>query len=297
MSKIAMLFAGQGAQSPGMGKALYEQYPEVRPIFDLAADYLPVCFEGPKEALTLTSNAQPCLFAVNLACARVLARELHIEGVAGFSLGEIPAAAFCGLMSDAEAFELVLHRARAMQACAQDNPGRMFAVIKLTAQAVEDLCAPIEGAYPINYNAPGQTVVACLEHAAENFPAAVAAAGGRALPLAVGGAFHCPAMDAASASLAAYVQGVEIKVPTLPLYANATAQPYPVGAPDDCRALLAEQVHRPVLWQKTIEHMLADGFDTFVEAGPGQVLSRLVQKIAPEATVLQGLPAQLAAQA
>lgn len=283
MAKIAFLFAGQGAQAVGMGQDLYQSSPAARAIFDLAGERIrELCFRGPVEELNRTVNTQPCLFAMDLACARAL-QSLGVKaaGAAGFSLGEIPALAYAGAFSDAQALAFVQLRAQAMERCVAANPGAMYAVLRLPAEKVEEICRGLEQAYPVNYNCPGQTVVACAEDTAPGLQEAVAAQGGKALRLAVSGAFHSPFMDQASAEVAQFIQNQEFQPPAIPVYANATARAY-----QDPHEQLAWQINHPVLWQQSMEKMIADGFDTFVEVGPGLVLSGLLKKINPGARIL-----------
>jgi [acyl-carrier-protein] S-malonyltransferase len=156
----------------------------------------------------------------------------------------------------------------------------MFAVLKLDDIVVESICRSLGQAYPANYNCPGQLVVACADYCAEKLQQEVSGSGGKALKLAVSGAFHSPFMDDAAKAMAAFLESRSFGQPGMPLYANATAQVY-----GDPKELLAGQVNSPVLWRVTIENMIADGFDTFIEAGPGKTLSGLVRKICSDATV------------
>ena len=206
MGKIAFVFSGQGAQYSGMGKALYASSPAAKAVFDMADSLRPgtarQCFEGSMEELTQTVNTQPCVFAVDLAAARALAeRGIQPDCVAGFSLGEIAALAFAGVLSDEEAFRLVCKRGELMDKAARENPGAMVAVLKLTSAQTEELCQRFEKTYPVNYNSPAQTVVATTTENADAFCQAVKAAGGKAKVLPVSGAFHSPFMaDAAAAT-------------------------------------------------------------------------------------------------
>ncbi|MDR2515095.1 MAG: ACP S-malonyltransferase [Christensenellaceae bacterium] len=279
MAKLAFLFAGQGAQAPGMGRALYAASKAARAVFDrgeaLSPGVLDLCFNGPAEALNQTLNAQPCLFLMDLACARAAEEAgLVAAGAAGFSLGELPAAAFCGLLSEKEAFLAVLERARLMQAAAEQNPGAMCAVLKLPSDEVLRL-ANEHGVYAVNFNAPGQTVVSGLVPKLEGFERAVAASGGRAARLKVGGAFHSPYLEGASATFYAHLSSYSFLAPRIPLYSNLSALPYG----ENPRAALALQMKSPVLWQQSIEAMRKDGFTAFVELGAGKTLSGLTRRI------------------
>lgn len=262
-----------------MGKDLYMRFDRVKALFDMADakrnGIKDLCFNGPKDQLELTANTQPCLFLTDLACAEALAEKgIAADGVAGFSFGEIPAACYAGLMGKSQAFDFVCYRANAMQQCAEKYPGAMFAVLKLTEVQVQSICAALEQAYPVNYNCPGQTVVACAESTAAALQRAVAEHGGKAIKLAVSGAFHSPFMNEAGESIAAYLDKEQLGDMRIPLYANLTARIY-----DHPKKLLSRQVNHPVLWQKTIEHMTADGYDHFIEVGPGKTLSGLIKKI------------------
>ncbi|MCL2547280.1 MAG: ACP S-malonyltransferase [Oscillospiraceae bacterium] len=276
---VSFVFAGQGAQAVGMGKSLYVALPKVKALFDMAEAKQPglldIMFNGAKEQLDMTINTQPAMFLVGLACAYAQeAQGIYATGVAGFSLGEISALCYAGWLDESQAFDLVRKRAEFMQSCAEKNPGNMFAVLKLPNEQIETICAEVGEAWAVNYNCPGQTVVACAVESVNALAEAVTAAGGRAMKLPVSGAFHSPFMTEASEKMAQYLESVTFNTPKLPLYANATAQIY-----DDPKALLARQINSPVLWQKTVETMLDDGFDTFVEVGPGKVLTGLIAKI------------------
>ena len=250
MGKIAFVFAGQGAQYPGMGKALYESSAAARAVFDAAEKERPgtlaQCFEGDKDTLSRTLNTQPCLYAVDLACARALEEQgVRADACAGFSLGEIAAAAFSGLLAEDDAMRLVCRRAELMDACSQGRSVAMAAVLRLTAQQVEELCEKYPDVYPVNYNCPGQTVVSGDAAQIDALINDVTALRGRAMKLAVSGAFHSPYMHEAAVGLSDYMlmRGLRLSAHHLPLYANCTAQPYG----DDAEELLARQVESPVL--------------------------------------------------
>ena len=288
MGSLAFVFAGQGAQYPGMGKSLYERSPAARRAFDAAEAALPgtlkLCFEGPAEELSRTVNTQPCLFAMDYACAEA-AREAGIEPdcLAGFSLGEVAAAAFGGVLPLPRALEFVKRRAEAMQACAEEHPGAMGAALRLSAEEVEAVCAEFPGvAFPVNYNCPGQTVVACAVDTYPELEKRIAERRGRMLRLNVSGAFHTPWMGRATEALSAFLANEALSQPRAPLYANCTALPYE----GDMAALLSRQVSEPVRWQRSVENMVRSGVDRFVEVGAGATLSGLIRKIAPAAKVV-----------
>ena len=271
--RTAFVFAGQGAQYGGMGKSLYESSAAARAVFDLAESLRPgtlkQCFEGSAEELKMTGNTQPCLYCVDLAAAEAL-REAGVEpaAAAGFSLGEIAALTFTGEL---------------MQEAAGQADTAMAAVLKLDFQQVETLCARYENLYPVNYNCPGQLVVAGEKAALEQLKADVKDCGGRVVPLQVGGGFHSPYMAQAAAQFADVLQACDVGSPKMPLYANLTALPYE----GDTWEMMAKQMQNPVRWQATIENMLAAGVDTFVEVGPGKTLCGLIRKTAPDAVCYQ----------
>lgn len=288
MGGVAFLFAGQGAQHPGMCRELAEREPAARAVFAAADAARPgtsaQCFEGTQEELNDTANTQPCVFAADLACARALeAAGVAPAAVAGFSLGEVAALTFAGAYTDEEGFELVCRRAELMADAAAKHPGAMRAVLKLDAPTVEALAREAGEAWPVNYNSPQQTVVAGAPAALEALDELVRAARGRSMPVAVSGAFHSPYMAEAADGLAAFLAGGRAPVePRIPVIANRTAAAYPAGsAPEDARAraeLLAGQVSHPVQWVRTLQELEALGVDTFIEVGPGKTLTGLVKR-------------------
>lgn len=287
MASIVFMFAGQGAQYPGMGKELYESSPAARRIFDRAEEIRPgtidMCFNGPAEELNRTINTQPCLFTMDYACAQAAVEAgIQPDFCAGFSLGEVAAAGFAGIMDFDEAFRFVIRRGEEMQKCAEKLQGAMGAVLCLGAEQVEGICREFpDQAYPVNYNCPGQTVVACRADCFDAIAARVVQEKGRMMRLKVSGAFHTPWMGEAAAALKEYLDGRRLNAPKLPLYANFNAKPYGENAAE----LLAKQVCNPVRWQQTIENL--SGAGVFIELGAGKTLSGLVKKTLPEAQVFK----------
>lgn len=287
---IALLFAGQGAQHPGMGSELAAAESAAQAMYEAADKARPgtsaLCFEGTAEDLKITANTQPCVFATDLACAAALAAHgVHPGCVAGFSLGELAALTYAGVLSLEDGFAAVAMRGELMQAACDENPGAMVAVLKLSADKIEELAGSIENCWPVNYNSPQQTVVAGTPAAIEQLSVAVREAKGRVMPLAVAGAFHSPFMASASQGLLPYLQGLNLKAPQVDVWANTTAQPYPT-TPDKIAQLLAAQASHPVLWTRTLQAMADRGITTFIEVGPGHVLTGLVKRTLPQAQAL-----------
>ncbi len=288
MGKIAFVFSGQGAQYPGMGQSLCEASPAAKFVFELADSLRPgtssQCFSGTVEELSVTKNTQPCLYCVDLAAAKALEEKgVRADYAAGFSLGEVAAAAFAGIFTDKSGFEFVCRRAEAMQKAAGENPGSMSAVLKLTNEKVEELCGKFTRVWPVNYNCPGQLVVAGESGQLKEFQELVKAEGGRAAPLAVSGGFHSPFMESAASELEDVLANIALGRPRLPVYANFTAKPYS----DNAKELLVSQVKSPVRWQETVEALAAQGVDTFLECGPGKTLCGLIKKTVKTARVFQ----------
>ncbi|MDD6984176.1 MAG: ACP S-malonyltransferase [Eubacteriales bacterium] len=282
MAKIGIIFPGQGAQYPGMGEKLYEAYPEIRELYENAEKIFPgiteISFHGTADDLKKTENTQPALYLAELSAALILKKNgIEASALAGFSLGEIPALSFGGAFDYIEGFRIVCKRGEFMSA----DPGvetAMAAVLKLDGETVEKICASHSGLYPVNYNCPGQITVSGTKEALNDAKAEFTEAGGRVIPLAVSGAFHSPFMDKASEEFGAFLSTCDIKSPVTTVYANRNAAPY-----ENVVETMQAQINHPVLWEKTVRAMAESGVDTFIEVGPGQTLSKFVQKTVPGA--------------
>lgn len=287
MGKVAYVFSGQGDQYPGMGKELCEKYPAAAEVWHLCDQLRPgtsaQCFEGTSEELMHTANTQPCLFAMELAATEVLKEKgLRPDAVAGFSLGEVAAATVAGIFDLETGFRLVCKRGQLMQQEAEKFDTAMAAVVKLGAEQVKEICARHDQVYPVNFNCPGNITVSGLASQMPGLFADVKAAGGRALPLKVKGAFHSPFMAEAAKAFAVELEAVLIRKNPVPLYSNLTALPYG----ENVAELLSRQICSPVKWEQTLRNMIAEGIDTFVEVGPGRTLTNMIKKIDPQVKAL-----------
>ncbi len=280
MGKIAFVFSGQGDQYPGMGKELAEKYAAAESVFNVCDSVRPgtsdQCFNGTEEELKQTANTQPCLFAMELAAAAALSdKGVKPDAVAGFSLGEVTAVTFAEIFDYETGFRLVCRRGELMQREAEKFDTSMAAVVKLTPEQVTELCGRYSDIYPVNFNCPGQISVSGASSSMPAFFADVKAAGGKAIPLKVKGAFHSPWMVAASEDFAKDIAAAKIGKPSIPVYSDMTAQPYT----DDVVGLLSKQICNPVQWEKAVRNMIESGVDTFVEIGPGKTLCNMIRKI------------------
>lgn len=286
MGKIAFVFPGQGAQYPGMGRELAQVSPAAAAVFRMADSLRPgtsrQCFEGTEEELKQTAITQPCLWTVETAAAAALTEAgIRADMTAGFSLGELSALSYAGVVDCSTCFGLVCHRGCLMQSAAEAAETEMAAVVKLDNETVETICARFEGVYPVNYNCPGQVTVAGLKASMAPFAAAVKEAKGRALPLKVSGGFHSPFMAHAADEFGRLLEHVSFSTPAMPLYSNLTGLPY-----SGCtKELLKKQICSPVRWETIIRNMIDSGADTFIEVGPGNVLQGLIRRIDPNVRV------------
>ena len=285
MSK-AYIFPGQGSQFPGMGKALYERSAEARELMDRANEILgfpitDIMFGESADDLKATRVTQPAIFIHSVVLALCSGLETPAM-VAGHSLGEFSALAAAGAMSFEDALKLVAVRASAMQKCCEQVPGSMAAIIKLPTETIEEICASCSGlVIPANYNSEGQVVISGeAEAVAEACRKMTEAGAKRALPLPVSGAFHSPLMEPARIELAEAIDKTPFQAPACPVYQNVTA--LPATDPDVIKANLLKQLTSPVRWTQTVQNMVADGADYFLEIGPGTVLQGLVGRIAPD---------------
>ena len=290
MGKTAFMFPGQGAQYVGMGKDFYEQIPVCKEMFELASkasglDVVSLCFEE-NEQINITEYTQIAMLAAEVAMLKAVEEKgIKPDVTAGLSLGEYGALAASGVMTPEDVFKIVRKRGIYMQE-AVPNGGAMVAVLGLDTEVIEKICEETPGTVTIaNYNCPGQIVITGEEEAVQTAVDKLSEAGAkRCVPLKVSGPFHSPMLAGAGEKLAGELEAVEIHEIQIPYIANVTAD-Y-VKKTEDVKPLLEKQVSSSVKWQQTIERMLADGVDTFIEIGPGKTLSGFMRKINRDVKVL-----------
>ena len=286
-TKVAYVFPGQGAQAVGMGRDLYDSFDSAKAVFDQADEVLgfplsQLCFEGPEDELRLTINAQPALVTVSFACLKAIQ---DISGsnlpspafVAGHSLGEYTSLIASDVLDFATTVHLARERGRLMYEAGLQKPGGMVAVMGLDEASLAEICKETDTVIA-NYNSPGQLIIS---GATENLPKAseLAQAKGasRVIPLPVSGAFHSPLMQPAMEGLSEIIATLDFKDPAIHIIGNTTAQPLTTA--EEIKSELTEQLCNGIQWQRSIEYMIDNGVATFIEIGPGRVLSGLIKRI------------------
>lgn len=284
--KKAYIFPGQGSQFVGMGKDLYENNAECRDLFEHANEIVgfrisDLMFDGTPEDLKQTRVTQPAVFLHSVILAASMGDEFQPDMVGGHSLGEFSALVASKAINFEDGLRLVVARANAMQRCCEKHPSTMAAILKLDDKTVEEVCAQVsaEGhiVVPANYNTPGQLVISGTNEGVALASERLKVLKGRALPLAVGGAFHSPLMEPARIELAEAIQHTQFHTPICPCYQNVCAKP--VSDPVTIQHNLISQLTSPVRWTETVLQMAADGATDFIEVGPGTTLQGMVKRI------------------
>lgn len=295
MARTAFLFPGQGSQKVGMGRDFVERYPDLQSRYFDAADEIlrfpisSLCFDGPEEDLRRTDNTQPAVFLVSMVVLDVLrANGVQPAAAAGHSLGEYSALVAAGVLDFADALRLVRRRGELMARVNETTPGAMAAVIGLPPEAVDGLCEAVREAdggvvEPANYNEPEQTVISGEGPAVEAAMGLAEEAGARVVKLPVGAPFHCSLMGVLADEFATALDDCTFRDPVLPVVANVTGD-Y-VRTADEVKESLRRQVVGSVQWTETLRRLADDGYDTFVEVGPGRVLSGFSKKVNPNLPV------------
>ena len=289
MAKIGLLFPGQGSQSVGMGNDLYESYSVAQKVFEeaneaLGFDLSKLCFEGPEETLTLTTNTQPAILTTSIAALRVLQEQvtLDIDLVAGHSLGEYSALVCAGAIDFADAVRAVRKRGEFMQEAVPVGTGIMAAIIGIAREEVEALCQQVNTETNIvalaNINSPGQFVISGHTQAVNEVLTLANEKGAkRAIPLAVSAPFHCELMRPAAEKLEKVLNAITFADLRISLVNNAEASIITSG--EDAKSSLVRQMYKPVEWERSVRLMIKRGVTTFIEVGPGKVLLGLLKRI------------------
>jgi [acyl-carrier-protein] S-malonyltransferase len=290
-ASLAIIFPGQGSHQVGAGRDLHDAFPLAKEVFQRSEQVLgfslsKLCFEGPEDALRDTANAQPAILAASLACLAAALEDGALRRpafTAGHSLGEFSALVAAGALDLEDALSLVATRGRLMRDASEREPGTMIAVIGLNGEALEEVCRA-SGVETCNYNSPSQVVIGGAVAAVEEATRLIKERGGRGLPLNVSGAFHTSLMAPVEEEFARAVDACPVRDAAVPVVANTTAQPLTKAAA--VREELRQQITRPVLWHQSVMTMIEAGVTTFVETGPGRVLSGLIKRAGAGLTAL-----------